>query len=311
MLTFLGIEPRGLEGCSYASRVVDEQALARATAEKPFAREALAILNELLQSVDLVARVRRVDQRGQPRSLNRDEAVLAGQMVRLAKLHRGLLRFCDPPQMELFGFLLRGAIETAVDLRYLLEHGTPAVYEAFVRSSLRLDKEFHDRINAVAEARGGMVLPMEYGLLRGIEQAFSAAEVAIDSVDARARPGWTKGGAYGRFKALGLQELYASYFGVQSNYVHGAWQELYQHHLAVQPDGSFLPKPASESLALPPLTMAIDVLVSASAAYLRTAAPACADRDVLEDRINFCGQKGHVVTQAYRIFRGMPDLSDS
>lgn len=97
MLTFLGMEPRGLEDCSYSSRVVEEQALAGARDEEPFAREALAVLEELLQSVKLVARVRRVDTDGRPRTLTRNEAILAGQMVRLAKLHRGLLQFCDPP----------------------------------------------------------------------------------------------------------------------------------------------------------------------------------------------------------------------
>jgi hypothetical protein len=211
MLTFLGIEPRGLEVCDYSSRVVDEQALAHAGSEEPFAREALAVLEELLQSVKLIARVRRVDDKGQPRALGRNEAVLAGQMLRLAKLHEGLLQFCQPPRMELFGFLLRGAIETAVNLRYLLEHGSPNVYDAFVRDSLRLDKKLHDRINAKAKARGGMVMPMEYGMLEGIEEAFRIAAVDLGSVDANARAGWTKGGAYGRFKALGLEELYAPY----------------------------------------------------------------------------------------------------
>jgi hypothetical protein len=266
------------------------------------------VLEELLQSVKLIARVRWVDEDGQPRTLSRNEAILAGQMVRLAKLHQGLIQFCDPPRMELFSFLLRGAIETAVNLRYLLEHGTPDVYDAFVRDSLRLDKELHDRISAKASARGGTVMPMEYGLLEGVERAFRIADVEFDSVNANARPGWTKGGTYGRFKALGLEELYAPYFGVQSNYAHGAWQELYEHHLTPQSDGGFVPKPAFEKLASPPLMMAIDILAGSSAVYLRAAAPPCDDRDVLEDRVNFCGQKGQTIREAYRRFRGMPDL---
>jgi hypothetical protein len=68
MLTFVGMEPHGLEDCSYTSRVVNDQALVRATNEEPFAREALAVLDELLQSVTLVARLRRVDQDGEPQN---------------------------------------------------------------------------------------------------------------------------------------------------------------------------------------------------------------------------------------------------
>lgn len=64
------------------------------------------VLEELLQSVTLVAPVRRVVEDGQPRTLTRNEVILAGQMVPLAKLNRGLLQFCNPPQIELFGFVL-------------------------------------------------------------------------------------------------------------------------------------------------------------------------------------------------------------
>jgi Family of unknown function (DUF5677) len=235
MLTFLGMEPNGLEDCAYSSRVVDDDALARAASDEPFAHEAVAVLKELLQSVTLVARVRRVDQEGEPRSLSRNEAILAGQMVRLAKLHQGLLEYCSPPRMELFAFVLRGAVETAVNLRYLLEHGSPDVFDAYVQDSLRLDKQLHDRINETVKARSGAVMPMEYGLLEGIERAFRTAGVALDGVSAKSRAAWTEGGIKGRFTALGLERLYASYFAVQSNYVHGAWQELYEHHLTMRP----------------------------------------------------------------------------
>jgi hypothetical protein len=307
MLTFVGMEPRGLEDCSYSSQVVDDQALARATNEEPFAREALAVLEELLQSVTLVARVRRVDQDSQPRTLSRNEAILAGQMIRLAKLHYGLLQHCSPPRMELFSFLLRGAIETAVNLRYLLKHGTPEVYDAYVRDSLRLYKKNHDRVMEEIRARGGTVMPMEHWMLEGIERAFRVARVELDSVDGNEPRGWTKRGARGRFKALGLEDWYAPSFGVQSNYVHGAWQELYEHHLIVQPDGGFVPRPDFEGLAPQPIIMAIEVLGGASVDYLRAAAPPSDDRDVLEDRINFCGEKGQTIREAYRCFRGMPE----
>jgi Family of unknown function (DUF5677) len=306
MLTFLGMEPNGLDDCAYSSRVVDDDALARARSEGPFAHEAVDVLKELLQSVTLVARVRRVDQEGEPRSLSRDEAILAGQMVRLAKLHQGLLEYCSPPRMELFAFVLRGAVETAVNLRYLLKHGSPAVFDAYVHDSLRLDRQLHDRINETVKARGGAVMPMEYGLLEGIERAFRTAGVALDGVSAKSRAAWTEGGIKGRFRALGLEHLYGSYFAVQSNYVHGAWQELYEHHLTMHADGGFLPCPEYEDLAVPPLLMATDVLAGAAVDYLRAVAPPVDDRQVLEDRIAFCGQKHQTIHGSYRRFRGLP-----
>jgi hypothetical protein len=227
-------------------------------------------------------------------------------MVRLAKLHEGLLEYCSPPRMELFAFVLRGTIETAVNIRYLLVHGGPAVFDAYVRDSLRLDKQLYERISEEIEARGGTVMPMEYGMLEGIERAFRSAGVELDSVDADARPGWTQGGVRARFKALGLEGLYGPYFAVQSNYAHGAWQELYEHHLILKPNGEFLPRPEFEALAVSPLIMATDVLAGAAVDYLRSAAPDSGDRDVLEDRIAFCADKGQTIRKSYRRFRGMP-----
>jgi hypothetical protein len=179
MLTFLGMEPKGMEDCGYSSTVVDDDALARPRSDEPLAHEAVAVLKELLQSATLVARVRRVDQEGEPRSLSRNEAVLAGQMVRLAKLHQGLVGCCSPPRMELFAFVLCGAVETAENLRYLLEHGSPDVFDAYVHDSLRLDKQLHDRVNETVKARGGVVMPMEYGCSKALsvhfeQQAFNS-----------------------------------------------------------------------------------------------------------------------------------------
>jgi hypothetical protein len=215
--------------------------------------------------------------------------------------------------MELFIFLLRGATETAVNLRYLLEQGTPEVFEAFVRSSLRLDKQLHDRIHAKVAARGGTVLPMEHTMLAGIERAFEEAGVDLADVDANDRSAWSKRGALGRFEAVGLKDLYGPYFGVQSNYVHGNWHELYDHNLTVAPDGGFLPVLSFEEELRPqPLLAAVDVLSDVAVRYLSAAAPASVHRDTLEDRIGFCAEKAQLITQAWSEFRQtMPGLSAS
>jgi hypothetical protein len=104
--------------------------------------------------------------------------------------------------MELLNFFVRGVVETAVNLRYLLEFGAPDVYDAFVRYSLRVDKQLHDRINANVAARG-TVLPIEDGMLQSIERAFAVAGFTLDSIDANDRSGWSKGGVWGASKSSG------------------------------------------------------------------------------------------------------------
>lgn len=109
------------------SRVVDEATLLSATSEEPFSRESFECLKELAQSVVLTAGVQRLDDWGAPRPMTRDEAILAGLMARCNKLHSGLLDATAGRKMELLNFFVRGVVETAVNLRYLLEFGTPDV----------------------------------------------------------------------------------------------------------------------------------------------------------------------------------------
>jgi len=159
--------PLSLGDFDYTSRAVDEVGLRAATSEDTFAREAFECLKELVQSVVITAGIQRTDEFGDVRGLTRDEAILAGLMVRCAKLQFGLLSASAERHMELLNFFTRGIIETAVNLRFLLEHGTPELSEAFVIDSLKVDKRLLRQIEENVGARGGAVLPIEQRMRDG------------------------------------------------------------------------------------------------------------------------------------------------
>jgi hypothetical protein len=147
-------------------------------------------------------------------------------------------------------------------------------------------------------------MPMEYGMLESVEETFRGAGMRLEDFDAKAGSAWSGGGLRRRLKALGLTDLYEPYFRVHSSSVHGNWYELYGHHLHTQPDGGFLPKlDFEDALQAPLLFTAVDFLCGAGAAYLTTAAPPSDDRDALEGRVAFCGQKRQVITDMYRRLR--------
>ncbi len=50
-------------------------------------------------------------------------------MVRCMKLQFGLLSAASEQKMELLNLSVRSVVETAVNLRYLLEFGTPEMFE--------------------------------------------------------------------------------------------------------------------------------------------------------------------------------------
>jgi Family of unknown function (DUF5677) len=285
----------------YSSRVVDEASLLKAESEEPFAREAFECLKELVQSVVITAGLHRMTDEGRVRRLTRDEAILAGLMVRCAKLQFGLLSASAERHMELLNFFTRGIVETAVNLRFLLEHGTPDVFQAFVVDSLKVDKRLRQRIAENVEARGGARLPIEERMLTGIDRAFQTAGVTPDEVDPDARGPWSKGGVWGRFKALGLEDAYIV-FQTQSHYIHGNWHDLYAYHLEVDDSGTFVPDVEFGEIRPHPLLTAIVVTAGAATAYLRAVAPESDERTVLEDRMNFCVDKAQLIDRRLEDF---------
>ncbi len=283
------MEALDLSSVDYSPRVVDEAALAAATSEEPFAREAFECLKEVAQSVVVTASIVLVDEDGQPRSLTRDEAIISGLMVRCMKLQFGLLSAASEQKMELLNLSVRSVVETAVNLRYLLEFGDPDVFERFVRYSLRTDKKLYEQINAEIAARGHEI-PFERRILDGIEKAFEAAGIELDAVDAAARWSWSRGGIWGRFDELGIRDLYVPLFGTQSHYLHGNWHDLWAYHLESTGDG-FTVDTSFGPIRPQPLFLSTLVLGDASIRYLQKVVPHSSDRDALENRLALCTEK--------------------
>jgi hypothetical protein len=293
------MEPIGLGDLSYESRVVDEAKLAAAQSEDVFAEEAFEMNKELGQTATVIGGLLRTGSGGEPRPLDRNEAILAGLMVRCAKIQHGVLQSCNPPRAELLNFFTRGLTESAINLRYLIEHGTPGTFDAFVRYSLSTDKKQHEQIQAAIAERGGTVLPIEERMLAGIERSFAVAGVPMEQVGTDAR-GWSPEGIWGRFKALGRKDSYPL-FEIGSHYVHGNWHDLYAYHLNVGEDGGFEVAQAFGTIRPQVLTATIIILVDACLAYLGTFED-CDDREVLADRATICSEKARQIDELHETF---------
>jgi hypothetical protein len=290
----------GLDQFNYQSRLVDSAALAAATEEEIFNRESYDLLVELLQSVVLVAGLQRADADGGPRPLTRNEAILAGLMVRCMKLQRGSIEVCQPQRMELLIFFQRGITEAAVNLAYLIDHGTPEIFDAFVRHSLRVDRGLYDEILESVEG-SGVELPIEERMLAGIRNSFEKAGIDIDTVRADERGSWSPRGVYGRFEAVGYKQLYRAYYETQSHSIHGNWHDLLIYHLDDVPDG-FQPQLEFHGIRPQPLLGAVEILADASVRYLRDVAPDSEERTVLEDRLWLCHKKAREIHSLHEGF---------
>lgn len=298
-------EPIGLASVSYWSKMVDVDRLTAATGEGPFDEAAYDVLTELVQSVAVVACLKR-QAGGKPRPMTRNEAILAGLMVRCLKLQRGMIEMSEPDRqrLELGLFFQRGITEAAVNLRYLLERGSDEVFDAFVRDSLKPDRKLHDKIQAAIAARGE-TLAIEARMLRSIARNFERAGVEMESVDPDDRGAWSPRGIYGRFEELGIKDSYLAFFQIASHYVHGSWNDLITYQLEEDDQGNLEPSPEFAPVRPQPILAACEVLADASAAYLRAVAPECDERDVLDERLAACHRNARLIGAIHEKFLGL------
>jgi Family of unknown function (DUF5677) len=293
-----GMEGMHIDEFEYEPFEIDEAVLGSATDEEPFAHAAFELHRDLGKSLVLVAGALRLDEAGEPRGLTLDEAVLAGLIVRCMKLQHGILGSAAPQRLELVNFFMRGIVESAVNLRYLLLENSPELFERFRRYSLRTDAALRRRIETNIVERGDEPWPIELRMLEGIARAFELSGVDPGEVDPDDRSDWA-GSIYRRFEAVDLKELYVAFFSVQSHYTHGNWHDLFAYHLGRTEDGKWMPAVQWSPVRPQPLLASLTVLASAATDYLVDVAEPSPDRDVLYDRITTVYEKGQRVDELH------------
>jgi hypothetical protein len=282
---------------------LDRGALRMAVDEDPFGRAAFELHKDLAQSATLVAGAFRVDDDGLPRSLTLDEAVLAGLMVRCLKTQHGVLQSAASQRQELVNFFLRALAESAVNLSYLLQCGSPELYESFRRYSLRVDAALKRRIEENVAARDGELWPIERRMLEGIQRVFARSGVDPADVDPDDRRDWGES-IYRRFVALGLRDIYLAFFSVQSHYTHGNWHDLYAYHLTYTDSGAWLPALHFSPIRPQSLTAALVPMAVATESYLLDVASPSADRDRLQQRIHAVRTNAEEVDRLHEAWLG-------
>jgi hypothetical protein len=171
---------------------------------------------------------------------SRDRSIYGGHLVRLFKLISALLDQICQERRETTSILSRLTFETIVNLAYLIEYGSPELFERYIKYSLRQEKRLHNRIMANIEARGGNRLPIEDRMLSSISSATTKSGFSIADLSPDEPQSWGERSLYRRAKAVGLEIMYLAAFGGGSQNVHGNWMDLLEYHLEEDGDG-FMP----------------------------------------------------------------------
>ena len=173
---------------------------------------------------------------GEEICLTRNQAICAGLLSRISKIMLSVVKLSsDLEHGETVQILDRCVLESSIDLQYLLAKNEDSVYERFVRTGLRSERNLYDIIQANIQDRDGQELEIEQSMLLSIRKTCADSGVKIEEIEPNAGS-W--GGSYrDRLEAIGLGDAYPIFQGMTSQAVHGSWSDLIRNYLQKNENG--------------------------------------------------------------------------
>lgn len=170
------------------------------------------------------------------RALTIDEAVIGGLFVRMTKLLRGLFDASQSEDSEVHQIVARCVVETAVNIRWLLQQDNPEEYKRFRADSFVTWRKL---LSGMGRTGDEVLDSAAERVQRNVENELKAAGLTWEDIPKR--PGsWGRGNFRQRLIDLDLGGLYDPLFATHSYYVHGSWHELRTFHLKSVDDGIYL-----------------------------------------------------------------------
>lgn len=175
------------------------------------------------------------DGHGEEKTYTRDEAVIVGHMVRIAKLYDGFYQNVAKRQLEFCGIFMRLLSETEIKLRYLLSHSSEATANNFVLASYKPEKQMLQYFEELESSRE--LIPIEARMKRSILREIEEEGISREELLQNKR--WDLDGLNIRamLKKLDHDHLYPFMYGGASRWVHGGWSEFRRYHLVKKGEG--------------------------------------------------------------------------
>jgi hypothetical protein len=116
--------------------------------------------------------------------LNRDQAIIVGNAVRLYKLISLFLDQKSKKREEVLVIIARLVFESIVNLSYLITNHSKELFDSYVIYSLQNDKKLYDKIYENIKNRDEeRILRIEDRMLKSIKRNFDKSEVRIEDYD--------------------------------------------------------------------------------------------------------------------------------
>ena len=206
------------------------------------------------------------------RGLNRNDAILAGLMVRATKLFAGILDMARQKKMELAHIFWRCLVETSVNLAYLLNKDA-SYFKTFVDASFRREIEILEDIKNRAKTRP--LSSREKRMITSIQEKARDSQVNLDEVAKKTpwrkrknvKPGSYKPDIKEMMDDIGWREKYLYGYASPSHAIHGDWEDIRFYHLLFR-DGRYCPDPRWREIDCRVTCPASIIMIETALAYL-------------------------------------------
>lgn len=194
-----------------------------------------AYVELLKQSIGLISKVvllKYCDINGLPIKIDRDEAIIGGNLTRLIKLNTSFLQNICENKLEICYILNRCVVETAINIKFLLTEGEEQVKRNYIKYSLITEKELWETIDTNIKNRNGDLLPIEKRMQKSIQNSFDKSDFGLDEVKKSSK--WKS--FKDRAKIVVGEMFYSVFYGNSSHAIHGNWQDILSNNLKKRGD---------------------------------------------------------------------------
>ena len=293
--------PVGLNEVRPQKVKVDVKEIEKFTNEGDFMFLAVELLKEVSITTSILSCTIPFDDKLKPRKWNRNEAVLVGHMVRLAKLQSGFLDQVCQNRREIADILYRPLMETLINVHFLLMQNSVASFKEYIEYSLRTEKQLLQEVEANIAKRGSE-LPIETRIKNSIKRAFATSGMKPDEVNEKNTKAWG-GSIYKRAKNFDVNgvDAYRAMVSLPNHATHGNWQDLITHHLEYE-DGEFMPKPEWNHCRPQPVFVVALLSVKVNLAYLEKVIPDYHEKKEIEASLKDMLVRLHVADELHEQF---------
>jgi hypothetical protein len=203
-----------------------EEEVAKLNNKNAFMDAYIELHKETIKMLWQIIDLKYCNENDDPITIDRDNAVIGGNLLRLNKLNLSFLEnFCNN-KLEICSIINRCLAETAINLKYLLLDDNNQIRN-YIKNSLITEKELWGVIKSNIEERGEEASGIETRMQNSILKSFEQSDFELDDVNRSS--GWKT--FRSRADKVSIDMFYSVYYGMSSHAIHGNWQDILSNNL--------------------------------------------------------------------------------